>query len=110
MGAHLSIAEPFAQLVRHPLDQPAGIDKNQAGAMRLYLRDELIVDHSPDILSDNRPQLDIRHFHAELHVPFVADIDDRTLRRSIARYRMAPDQQAAIFFDRFLRGAKADSL
>src|SRR6476619_5644651 len=110
MSAHFSLAEPFAQLVRHTLDQAPGIDEHQTGSVRLYLRHELIVHRTPNILSNDRAQLGVRHFYAELHIPFVADIDNGTLRRPIGGYRMVPDQQTADFFDGFLRGTQSDPL
>src|SRR5687767_2651632 len=75
MRSDFAFAQPLAQLVRHALDQTARIDEYQCRPVRLDLLDELIEYGRPDILANNRAELLIRHFDAQIHLAPVANVD-----------------------------------
>ena len=96
--------------MRDALHQAAGIDEDQSGAMGMHLRDELVVNRRPDILPNDRAELLIGHFDAQIHFAAVPDINNRTIRRTVRQQMAGSDQQTAHFVDRFLSRAQANAL
>ncbi len=80
MRGHLIGAEPLRQLPRHPLGQPAGVDEDQRGAVRLDQLGQAVVDLLPDLARHHRFERRGRDFESEIARPAVAGIDDRALR------------------------------
>ena len=91
-------------------DQPARVDKDQSGPVRLDLSDELVVDRRPNILPNDRAQFGVGHFDAQLHLAPVTDVDNRALGRAVGAKLARSDQQPRHLFDRLLRRAEADAL
>ena len=77
MRGHLIGAEAFRQLPRHPLGQPAGVDEDQRGAVRLDQRGQAVVDLLPDLARHHRFERRRRDFEGEVARPAVAGIDHR---------------------------------
>src|SRR5688572_6715747 len=110
MRSNLALAQPLAQLVRHALDQTARIDEYQCRPVRLDLLDELIEYGRPNILANNRAELLIRYFDAQIHLAPVANVDNRTVRRPVRANVLRSNKQPPDLLDGFLRGAQADAL
>src|SRR5262245_25964754 len=110
MSAHLACAQPFRQLVCHPLDEPARVDENQSGSMRLDLVDQLVVNRFPNVLANDGSQLFIRNFDAELHLAPVADVNDGAIGHAMTVDLTVADQQTSDIVDRLLRRAQTNAL
>src|SRR5919108_6643618 len=104
------LPQPFGQLVRHPLDQPARVDEDQRRAMRMDLLDELIVHRRPNILTDDWAKLFIRNFDAELHLALMANVDDSAVGGAVLGNLTVSNQKTSDLFNRLLRGAQTDAL
>ena len=80
MRGHLIGPEPLRQLPRRPLGQPAGVDKDQGGAVRLDQLGQAVIDLLPDLARHHRFERRGRDFESQIARPAVAGIDHRALR------------------------------
>ena len=105
--AHQAFVEALGQLAGDPLGQPARVDENERGGVRLDQLGEAVVDLPPDVARHHRFERRRRDLDGEVARAPVADVDDRALgaRRAI---RTGPDQKARGLLDRLLGGREAD--
>ena len=111
VGGDVLVAEPVSEQLcaRHPLGQPAGVDEDQCGAMRLDQLRQASIDLLPDFGRHHRFERRVRNFEREVARAAVAGVDDRAIgaRRAV---RAGADQKARHRFDRLLGGGEADAL
>jgi len=108
MRGDASLTEPLLQLVGHPLDQAAGVDEDDGGALGPRVGGDAVVDLGPELVGRDRPQLLVCHLDGEREVATVADVDDAARRRFAAGTRA--DQQPGHLLDRPLRRREPDAL
>ena len=94
---HVLGAEALGELVRHALRQPARVDGDERGAVRLDQADQAVVDLLPDLVRHHRFERRAGDLDGEVELPLVAFVDDRT---------RSAGQKARDFIDRLLRRRK----
>ena len=93
--------EPFAELVRDPLGQPARVDEHERGAVLAHVRGDA-VEHVRHLLGARDGfELALRQLDREVEGALMTDVDD-------LRQRPLPDQQPGDRLDRALRGRQPD--
>ena len=95
-------AEAFAELVRQPLGEPAGVDEHERGAVLAHVRRDA-VEHVGHLLgARDRFQLAFGQLDREVEVALVAGVDD-------GGQRAVADEQAGDGFDGALRRRQPDA-
>ena len=80
-------AEALGKLVRHALGEPAGVHRDERGAVLFDELHEALVDLGPHFVRHHRFERRLRHLHREIHLAPVAFVDDRAwLTRKEARH------------------------
>ncbi len=80
MRGHLIGAEALGQLTGHPLHQPAGVDKNQGGAVRGDKLGQPVIELLPDLARHHRLERRGWDLEGEIARPAMAGVDDRAFR------------------------------
>ena len=81
---HVLRAESLAQLVRHALNHPARVDKNQGRAVQHHQFGHAVVDALPHVVRHDRLQRHRGQLQRQIARTYVADIDDRAFAIAIA--------------------------
>ncbi len=77
VGGDDVIAQPLRQLMRHPLREPASVDRDQRGPMRLDQCHEAVIDLLPHFARHDRFQRRARDLDPQVDLSLVSFIDDR---------------------------------
>jgi hypothetical protein len=97
--------EPLGQLARHPLDEPAGVDEDQRGTMRLDQLGQALIHLFPDLGRHHGLERRVRKFEGEIASTAVASIDDGALDAG-RLVGPRPDQETRHRLDRLLGGGE----
>ena len=103
MRGDVVFAQALAQVMRDPLRQPPGVHEHQRGTMLLHQFHQPVVNLVPHLVGGDRPQGRAGHFHREIELALVPDIDDHRSRPAVA------GQKVRDFFDRLLGRGKPDA-
>ena len=71
MGQDGVFRQPLAQHVGQALRHPAGVDEDEGGVVLLDERGDPVPDVLHDLVGGDRPELGIRNFHRQVHLPPV---------------------------------------
>src|SRR5256885_9089121 len=106
---HVIGADALGQLARHPLRQPAGVDEDKRGAMRLDQLGQALVDLLPDLGRHYGLERRLRKFEGEIAPTAVAGIDDGAVDAG-GGARARPPHETPDRPDRLLGRPKAHAL
>ena len=105
MSRHLGLAQPFGQVARHPLGQPARVDEHQRGAMFLGELRDPVVDLRPGVARHDRLERRCRQFQREIPIAAMSAVDDD----AVARARIRAAQESRDLLDGRLRRGQSDA-
>ncbi len=78
-GDH-ALAQPFAQVVRHALDQAARVHEHQRRLVRARHVGDAVVDLAPLLVGAHRAELVVQDLDPQVELAPLADVDDRRRR------------------------------
>src|SRR5215813_9420168 len=103
VSSHGIVTKALGKMVGDALGLPAGINKDQGGAVLANKLRHSFVDFVPHLVRGNRPQFAPRHFHSEIDPPLVPNLYDHRFRAA------ASGKEAPNYLDGFLSRGKTDA-
>jgi hypothetical protein len=76
-------AQPFGQRVCDTFRKPACVDEDERSPIVRDVGCDPVVDLRPHFAGCDRAEFIVRHFDRQIHLPAVADVDDRCAGREV---------------------------
>jgi hypothetical protein len=105
-----ALAEQFGQLVGDAFDETPRVDEHERRAVLGGELRDAGEDLAAELLRGDGAERLLGHPHRQVPVPYVPDVDDRAIRRSVGPVAPGPDEQAGDLLDRFLGRRQSDAL
>ncbi len=97
-------AQPFAEVQRHPFDQPPGVHEHQRRFVATRQLGDPIVELHPLLVGGDRAQFVLPHLDPKIEIAPLTDVDHR------GGWAPPPDQQPRGHVERSDRGRQPDPL
>ena len=103
MSANLIFTQPLGKMMRHPLNQPPGVDEDQCRTMLYRKLHDAGINLLPHFVGRDRTEKGRGYFDSEVKGALVTDVDDDRISTSITREKMRD------IFNWFLGRRQADA-
>src|SRR2546425_1929429 len=104
MRRYVFVAEPLAEMSRHPFGHAARVYEDQSGLVFANELSDAIVNFFPDLVRHHGFEWRAGNFNRKIEPARVARVDDVTKLRTIILKTCRANQKAGDFLNRFLRG------
>src|SRR6185369_9888658 len=109
MGGNVLLADSLTKVTRDSFSEPACVHEDEGSVVLANQVSEPIVNLIPDLARHDGLQRRLRQFDGDVEFSCVATVDDGAVGNVVDVDILSADEEARDFFNRSLRGRKANA-